>query len=48
MTRPKEIYWFAWIQIALLAFGLFSILTNWDVLRLASLVKTGFVVDVHA
>lgn len=32
MTRPKEIYWFAWIQIALLAFGLFSILTNWDVL----------------
>lgn len=23
-------------------------LTNWDVLRLASLVKTGFVVDVHA
>ena len=23
-------------------------LTNWDVLRLADVVKTGFVVDVHA
>lgn len=32
MTRPKEIIWFAWIQIALLLFGLMAIISKWDVL----------------
>lgn len=30
MTRPKEIYWFTFIQLISLAFGLYFALNNWD------------------
>lgn len=36
MIRPKEIHWFAWIQIASLLFGMFSTFTNWDVLTMSA------------